>query len=330
MSFKLISKIGMVTFLLSIFIFSKEGNSFEEQEVDASKIQGRIVSEGPSDVSLCSPTSALKRKRFSEETVEKENATFPSVKRVRGPIKRTLKGSDGVHDFIKDFKGVSQELSLVLEDIKNGDLIRLFLFLKEKQLGLKRLKFKEPVFEKNGFPFIDENGAIFLSKFFLSNKQLFSSFSSFEMRGQPIRYKGLSFLCNALSEIKSLKSFCVTYIEEDMFTGEPHPQLRSHLEKLLESCPLEKINLTNAFPPFILAEVASKFSIPPLTYLDLSANFIDGNCADILIQALDKKRLCLILRQNNIEPSEIEDLKKTSGSLTIDFEDQDILNADIE
>ncbi|HQS84261.1 MAG: hypothetical protein B7Y25_05060 [Alphaproteobacteria bacterium 16-39-46] len=162
-----------------------------------------------------------------------------------------------------------------------------------------------------------------------------TSFTVFEMRGHPIHYIGLSALCDAFSKIKTLKTFYVEDIGEDEAEAEVkrNELLEQQLKKLLKKCiKLKNLNLTNALSPFLLDDMARYFARPPLRLLNLSANFFDGETAKALVEALKKKerkeeneRLRLILKQNNVYPHEIRELKIETLDFEVDLSDQDVM-----
>ncbi|MBS0185884.1 MAG: hypothetical protein JSS34_06035 [Proteobacteria bacterium] len=316
--------IGTFLFLFSML---QQGVCFEDKSEALERAEN-------SSTPLKDTSNTVSSKRGPEgleQDVSKVVDMSPS-KRLKQKIKVTLKGARDLDGFIENFDHSFNKISLTLENIGNSELLRLLAFLKDKQLILEGLKFEPPVSQGMDFSFIDEKGAIDFARFVTENKSFFSSFKIFEMSGHSIHYKGLAALCRAFSSLGSLRTFCVDDIGEDESEAVRNTPFEEGLKTLLRGCKnLRKLSLINALSFDSIYHIAEHFSKPPLTWLDLSANFFDGENAKILLRFLKgKKDLRLVLRENNILPDEITELTKENWGFEIDFEDQDIKNPELD
>ena len=132
------------------------------------------------------------------------------------------------------------------------------------------------------------------------------------------------------------KIFYVEDIGEDVSKVERdfrvEKQLKTILRRfLLKSRKLKKLKLSNVLSPFLLTDIAQYFSVPPLSFLDLSDNFLDGKDAKNLLKWFKgREKFKLRLKHNLIFPFEIDRLYEEFTGFFIDFSNQDSIDPENE
>jgi len=329
MAYKQISKIIWSFPFLLLFSMFQQGVCFEDDS--------RTLERNKNNFTPLKDTSNTFSSKRGLDVLEEDRGGFPEdgslSKRWRQKVQKvTLKGTFELDGFIENFDHSFKEVFLTLQNIRNNELLRLLAFLKDKQLVLRGLKFESSVSKGMNFSFVDEKGVIDFARFVTDNKNFFSSFRVFEMSGYSIHYKELEPLCRAFSSLENLRTFCVDDVEDDESEAVRNIPFEEGLKSLLVGCKnLKKLILASALPLDSIDHIAEYFSRSSLTWLDLSANFLDGESARKLLETLrGKKDLTLILRENNILPQDVTALEKEDWGFEIDFEDQDIRNPDLD